>query len=56
MLDLKFIRDNTDAVKSSLQKRKVKFDLDALMALDEERRKILVELDALRSKKNEAND
>lgn len=56
MLDIKFIRDNADAVKGSLEKRGYKFNLDEVIELDEERRKILLELDELRRQKNEAND
>ena len=56
MLDIKFIRENTDLVKSSIQKRGTKFDVDQLVDLDEERRKILLKADDLRRQKNEAND
>lgn len=56
MLDIRFIRENADLVKSSLQKRGTKLDLDGVIALDEERRKILLQLDDLRRQKNEAND
>lgn len=56
MLDIRLIRENTAAVKSSLEKRGVELNLDEVMAFDEGRRRILVELDDLRRKKNEAND
>lgn len=56
MLDIRFIRENAQVVKSSLDKRGAQFDLDKVIALDEERRKILLELDELRRQKNEAND
>jgi seryl-tRNA synthetase len=56
MLDIKFIRDNVEVVKQSLVKRNAAIDIEGLVALDEARRKILVELDELRRQKNEAND
>lgn len=56
MLDIRFIRDNVDLVKASLEKRGSKLNLDELLKLDEERRRILTELDELRRQKNEAND
>lgn len=56
MLDIKLIRENKGVVESSLQKRGTKMNLDELLALDEERRKILLDLDDLRRQKNEAND
>jgi seryl-tRNA synthetase len=56
MLDIRFIRENTDTVRASLQKRGAKLNLDEAIALDEERRKTLLELDDFRRRKNEAND
>jgi seryl-tRNA synthetase len=56
MLDIRFIRENAQVVKSALAKRGAQFDLDSIIAVDEERRKVLLELDDLRRQKNEAND
>ena len=56
MLDIKFIRENTDLVKKALGDRALKFDLDGLIKLDDCRRKILSELEELRAEKNRAND
>ncbi|MBF0484897.1 MAG: serine--tRNA ligase [Candidatus Omnitrophica bacterium] len=56
MLDLKFIRDNVQAVQKGLAAKNARITLDELLALDEERRKISMKADELRSKKNEAND
>lgn len=56
MLDIRFIRDNVERVRESLKSRGNAFDLEGLLAQDEERRKILLELDELRRQKNEAND
>ncbi|HQO38523.1 MAG TPA: serine--tRNA ligase [Candidatus Omnitrophota bacterium] len=56
MLDIRFIRENLDAVRTALANRNAKFDLDALIALDDERRKFLVEVESLRARQNKAND
>ena len=56
MLDLKFIRENTDIVKKGLMAKNAKIQLDELLLLDQERRKLLVQVDELRNKQNLAND
>ena len=56
MLDLKFIRDNKDLVKEAIKNRGMKLDIDELLKLDEEHRKMLVEVEELRSRRNKAND
>jgi seryl-tRNA synthetase len=56
MLDMRFIRENVDVVKKSLAARNAKVSLDELLALDEARRKLLLEADDLRRQKNDAND
>ncbi|MDP2939412.1 MAG: serine--tRNA ligase [Candidatus Omnitrophota bacterium] len=56
MLDIKFIRDNTEIVKNSIRNRSLEIDIDALLKLDEQRRKTLLSLEDLRAKKNKAND
>lgn len=56
MLDLNFIRDNKDQVREVLKNRAPKLDFNAFLALDEERRRLLQELEALRAQKNQAND
>jgi len=38
MLDLHWIRDNADAVREGARKKRIAFDVDRLLALDEERR------------------
>jgi seryl-tRNA synthetase len=52
MLDLKFIRENPDLVRRGVQSKKENADLDAILALDEERRSILVEADQLKAVRN----
>ncbi|MBI4971132.1 MAG: serine--tRNA ligase [Candidatus Omnitrophica bacterium] len=56
MLDLKFIRENPDKVRQGLQAKNVKLDLGAILALDEERRKVIQEVEALKAERNKAND
>jgi seryl-tRNA synthetase len=56
MLDIKFIRENKDLVEKSIKDRGLKLDLKKFIRLDESRRKILIELEELRRKKNVAND
>ncbi|MDO8675567.1 MAG: serine--tRNA ligase [Candidatus Omnitrophota bacterium] len=56
MLDLRFIRDNPDQVKAGLEARHAKADLNRLLELDSQRRKLLVDLEDLKAKKNIAND
>ncbi len=56
MLDIKFIRENTELVKQALRNRNLKLDLDAVIKLDDSRRKILSKLEDLRATRNKAND
>jgi seryl-tRNA synthetase len=56
MLDLKFIRENIKKVNKSLKERGEKFSLDELLQLDGERRKILVEVEDLKHRRNEASE
>ncbi|MEK6568027.1 MAG: serine--tRNA ligase [Candidatus Omnitrophota bacterium] len=56
MLELKFIRENLDLVKDALRKRNSKLEIGGLIELDDKRRKVLLELEDLRAKKNLAND
>jgi len=56
LLDLKFIRDNPDKVRQALQARAVSLDLDRLLSLDQDRRRLIQEVEALKKERNEAND
>ncbi|MDP2913068.1 MAG: serine--tRNA ligase [Candidatus Omnitrophota bacterium] len=56
MLDIKFIRDNKDIVKEAIKNRNLKLDIDEFLKLDEERRKLLIEVEALKAERNKAND
>ena len=52
MLDIKFIRENPDVVKKSIKDRGLKTDIEKLLKLDSERRKILIELEGLKAERN----
>jgi seryl-tRNA synthetase len=53
MLDINFIREHADVVKAGAMKKRVQVDIDALLALDEQRRTAQQKFDALRAKQNE---
>ncbi|MGH7935569.1 MAG: serine--tRNA ligase, partial [Chthoniobacterales bacterium] len=52
MLDIKFIRDNLDLVKAGAAKKHIKVDLNRLLEVDEERRKLLVATEGGRARQN----
>lgn len=56
MLDMRFIRENTDKVRAALNDRALNLDLGDLLESDRARREIIAQLDALRAKKNSANE
>lgn len=57
MLDIKFIRSHPDAVKQRLTARLQGFEqkIDEVLALDEKRRKLLVEVESLKAEKNKVS-
>ena len=57
MLDLKLIREKTQIVKEGLKRKGVDGrPIDQLMDLDAQRRTLVQEVEALKAKRNEAND
>jgi len=56
MLELKFIKDNLDAVKANIAKRFMKADPDAVVALADERSASIQALDEKRRRRNEVAD
>ncbi len=52
MLDLKFVRDNTEAVAQALQNRHAKVDLKEFKELDARRRALIQEVEADKSTRN----
>lgn len=55
MLDPKYILQNPEEIKEAAKKKYINFDVDAFIALDEERRAAQVKLDEVREAKNEAS-
>lgn len=53
MLDLKYIRENTEEVKKYLKARNSDFNLDEVIELDKKRREILSKVEVLKKKRND---
>jgi seryl-tRNA synthetase len=56
MLDIKFIRENKEAIKETIKNKGIDLDLDNLLEVDERRVKLLQEIEKLNAKKNELNE
>jgi seryl-tRNA synthetase len=52
MLDLKFIRENADLVRAAMAKRREDVPIDEVLRLDEERRRLLHEVEELKHRRN----
>ncbi len=52
MLDVKFIRENSELVRKNLENRHNSADLDAFLHLDEKRRALVQEVEVLKNKRN----
>jgi len=55
MLDIKLIRDNPDLIREALQKRGDSAPLGEIIKLDEQRRQLLHQVEALRAQRNEVS-
>ena len=55
MLDIKFIRENKEGIKKAIQEKGIDLDLGELLKVDEERVKLMQEIETLNAKKNELN-
>ncbi|HIE5599432.1 TPA: serine--tRNA ligase, partial [Clostridioides difficile] len=56
MLDIKRIRENLDCIKKAMERRGEKdFNLDEVVKLDDERRKILQEVEVMKNELNTAS-
>lgn len=53
MLDIKFIRENSDIIKAAAQKKHIDFDLDELIRVDHKRTALLQEVEKMRAEQNE---
>jgi seryl-tRNA synthetase len=56
MLDLKFIRENPDAVKKAIKDKNSSVNIDELLDLDKSKRNYLKEAEDLRNKQNKASE
>ena len=52
MLDIKFIRENSDLVKMGAAKKKIEVDIDRLLAVDDERKTLRQDIDAKKTEQN----
>jgi seryl-tRNA synthetase len=55
MLDLRLIREQPEVVRHALARRGEESGLDALLALDEQRRSLIHEAEELRAQRNQAS-
>ena len=56
MLDVKFVRENIELVRQMLKNRQSDLDLQPLLELDEERRRILVDVEQKKHRRNVASE
>ena len=52
MLDIKFIRENPDVVKTAAKNKLINVDIDRLLQVDEDLRKVSQEADTLKEERN----
>ena len=55
MLDIKYVRENTDAVVAALKNRNVEFDKSKFAKLEEDRRKCIAAEEELQAERNAAS-
>src|SRR3954447_22984419 len=55
MLDAAFIRDNLEAVKANCRNRAVRADPDRVVALDDERKRLVSQTQVLQQRQNEVS-
>src|SRR5215212_9701807 len=53
MLDVTFVRDNLDAVKANCKNRNVTADVERIVAIDDERKRIVHDLQQIQQRQNE---
>jgi seryl-tRNA synthetase len=56
MLDLRFVREKTDAVRAALSRRGITVDLTEFLALDDKRRAAQQAIETLRRRRNEVSE
>jgi seryl-tRNA synthetase len=55
LIDLKFIRDQPDLVRSALESLFTTAPVDEILTLDEARRQVVTEVESLKAKRNEGS-
>ena len=55
MLDIKFIRENADIVKAAAKKKRIKVDIDRLLAVDDARRALMTALETKKAEQNKVS-
>ncbi len=56
MIDPKIVREKTDIVYESLKKRGIEFNIEALLMVDEKRRRLIQETERMKNEKNELSN
>ncbi len=56
MLDIKFIRNNVEKIKQNIKNRGMSFDLERLLSVDEERRRLINEIEPLRAEQKKVSE
>ncbi len=56
MLDINFIKDNKEVIKAGAKKKRIDFDVEELLSVDDDRRSILQDVEKLRERQNKANE
>lgn len=56
MLDIKFIRENSDLIKEAARKKHINFDVSELLKVDKERLEILQKVETMRAEQNKASE
>lgn len=56
MLDLKFIRENADAVKRAVRDKKFDADIDGILRADDERKSIIQRVEEMKARRNKATE
>ncbi len=55
MLDIKFIRENKEVIDAGAKKKRINFDVNKLIEVDDKRRELLQKIEELRAKQNEVS-
>ncbi|MBU6427284.1 serine--tRNA ligase [Patescibacteria group bacterium] len=56
MLDIKFIRENKELVAEGAKKKRIKFDVGELIAVDDERKRLMADAESKRAAQNAASE